>query len=157
MPTTSAGILPFRGPTPGGMEVLLVHPGGPFWKDKDEHAWSIAKGEYGSEEDPLAAAEREFAEEMGVPAPPGDRIDLGEIRQGSGKIVRAWAVDAGAVELEYVASNLFELEWPPRSGRIRQFPEVDRAEWTTVPVARTRLVKAQVALLDRLVARTGDR
>jgi len=139
------------------MEVLLVHPGGPFWKDKDEHAWSIAKGEYGSEEDPLAAAEREFAEEMGVPAPPGDRIDLGEIRQGGGKIVRAWAVEAGDVDLEYVASNLFELEWPPRSGTIRQFPEVDRAEWTTVRLARIRLVKAQVALLDRLIAVAGDR
>jgi predicted NUDIX family NTP pyrophosphohydrolase len=136
---------------------MLVHPGGPFWKNKDEHAWSIAKGEYRGDENPLAAAEREFAEEMGVPAPPGDRIDLGEIRQGGGKIVRAWAVEAGDVDLEYVASNLFELEWPPRSGTIRQFPEVDRAEWTTVRLARIRLVKAQVSLLDRLIAVAGDR
>jgi predicted NUDIX family NTP pyrophosphohydrolase len=148
---TSAGILPYRRDPGGAIEVVLVHPGGPFWQDKDEHAWSVAKGEYGAGEEPLDAAEREFAEELGFPAPPGPRLDLGEVRQSSGKVVRVWAVRADDLSLGAVASNEFELEWPPRSGTMRSFPEVDRAEWMDLAVARLRVVRAQEAFLDRLV------
>lgn len=149
---TSAGILPYRVAPDGGIEVLLVHPGGPFWKDRDEHAWSVAKGEHGPDEDPLVAAEREFAEEVGAPAPPGLRIDLGTVRQGSGKTVHVWALLAEDLPLEGLASNEFDLEWPPNSGIIRSFPEVDRAEWMPLDRARPRLVRAQEAFLDRLIS-----
>jgi predicted NUDIX family NTP pyrophosphohydrolase len=155
MPKTSAGLLPFRATPDGSLEVLLVHPGGPFWKDKDDHAWSVAKGEHGPDEDALAAAEREFAEETGWPAPPGDRLDLGEVHQSSGKVVRAWAVEGADLSIECVVSNRFELEWPPRSGVMCSFPEVDRAEWTDLATARIRLVRAQVVFLDRLLERVG--
>lgn len=150
MAKTSAGILPFRFGSDGELEVLVVHPGGPFWKDKDAHAWSVAKGEHGTDEEPLAAAEREFAEELGFPAPAGPRLDLGEVRQGGGKVVRAWGVEAGDLPDGAVASNTFEMEWPPRSGTVQVFPEIDRAQWMTAPDARLRLVRAQVAFLDRL-------
>jgi predicted NUDIX family NTP pyrophosphohydrolase len=151
MPKTSAGILPFRSGPDGGLEVLLVHPGGPFWKDKDAHAWSVAKGEHGPDEEPMAAADREFAEEVGAPAPVGPRLDLGVVRQSSGKVVHVWAVRAGHLPEGSVVSNTFEMEWPPRSGIMRSFPEVDRVEWTALPEARRRLVRAQVAFIDRLV------
>ncbi len=154
---TSAGILPFRRSSAGAIEVLIVHPGGPFWSGKDEHAWSVAKGEFDGDENALVAAEREFEEEIGAPAPEGERLDLGEIRQSGGKLVHVWAVDVGAQVLEFVASNQFELEWPPRSGRTRHFPEVDRAEWMGLTRARTRLVTSQAAFLDRLVDLVEDR
>ena len=125
--------------------------GGPFWAKKDAGAWSIPKGEYGPDEDPLAAARREFAEELGSPAPEGvPYLPLGEVRQKNGKVVTAWAV-AGDLDVTTVVSNTFELEWPPRSGRIQEFPEVDRAAWFDLDTARTKLVAAQAGFLDRLI------
>jgi predicted NUDIX family NTP pyrophosphohydrolase len=155
MPTRSAGILPYRRRADRGIEVLLVHPGGPFWSGKDDHAWSVAKGEYTEDESPEHAAEREFAEELGMPAPPGPRVDLGEVRQRAGKLVRVWAVEVDDLPVSDVTSNTFEMEWPPRSGRLQSFPEVDRAEWVSLGAARVRLVRAQVDFLDRLVASVG--
>lgn len=147
-PGQSAGILLHRG-WGDGLEVLLVHPGGPMWARRDAGAWSIPKGEYAAGEDPLAAARREFEEELGAPAPAGAAADLGEIRQRAGKRVRGWAVpgdlDAGAI-----VSNTCQVEWPPRSGRLIEIPEVDRAEWFTLDVAREKINPGQVALLDRL-------
>ena len=151
MPKYSAGLLPFRLGTDGSLEIFVVHPGGPFWATKDDHAWSLAKGEYPEGADPLAAAEREFAEEVGVPAPDGARIDLGEVRQASGKRIRAWAIGAPDFSVRQVVSNEFEMEWPPRSGRLASFPEVDRAEWMTAELGRRKLVKGQVAFIDRLL------
>jgi predicted NUDIX family NTP pyrophosphohydrolase len=130
-------------------EVLLVHPGGPAWAKRDSGAWSIPKGEYDSGEDPLAAARREFEEELGTAPPEGPADDLGEIRQKAGKRVRAWAL-AGDLDVTAVHSNTFELEWPPRSGTMIEIPEVDRAEWFALDVAREKINPAQVALLDRL-------
>jgi predicted NUDIX family NTP pyrophosphohydrolase len=146
----SAGILPFRIPGSGPVEVLLVHPGGPFWAAKDEGAWSLPKGEYdpATEEAPVAA-EREFAEELGVAPPEGRRLELGEVRQPGGKRVVAWALRCD-VDATAVVSNTFEMEWPPRSGTTATFPEVDRAEWFPLPRARTKLLKGQVPFLDRL-------
>ncbi len=155
MPKTSAGLLPFRDAPDGSVEVLLVHPGGPFWRKRDDQAWSVAKGEYEPDEDALVAAEREFAEETGWPVPAGDRLDLGEVHQSGGKIVRVWAVDGADLPTEGLVSNRFELEWPPRSGVMCSFPEVDRAEWTDIATARTRLIRAQVVLLDRLLDRVS--
>jgi predicted NUDIX family NTP pyrophosphohydrolase len=156
MPKLSAGLVAYR-TRQGHLEVLLVHPGGPFWQHKDAHAWSIPKGECNEDADPAQEAEREFHEELGVEAPDGPRIDLGVIKQASGKVVRAWAVDGSALDLEErgVHSTEFEMEWPPRSGRMQKFPEVDRAEWMTLDVARGRVVKAQAALFDRLVEAMG--
>ncbi len=133
-----------------------MHPGGPFWATKDAGAWSVVKGEYADGEEASAAAEREFAEEVGVPAPPGPRIDLGQVKQASGKLVRVWAVEAPDFEVDQVASNRVEMEWPPRSGRRQSFPEVDRAEWMSAETARVRLIRAQVAFVDRLADRLGD-
>jgi predicted NUDIX family NTP pyrophosphohydrolase len=147
----SAGILPYRVLSDGSIEVLLVHPGGPFWRERDEHAWSVAKGEYQPGEDPEHAAVREFTEELGCGVPEGVRSDLGEIRQSSGKRVRVWAVNADDLSIGTVDSNDFELEWPPGSGRMQSFPEVDRAEWMTLEVARWRLVRGQGEFLDRLL------
>jgi predicted NUDIX family NTP pyrophosphohydrolase len=129
--------------------VLIAHMGGPLWARREEGAWSIVKGEYEEPEQPLAAAQREFEEETGVAAPASAARELGEVRQSGGKRVAAWAVEA---ELDAAAmrSNTFELEWPPHSGRVQEFPEVDRFEWCELAVARTRLVKAQRELLDRL-------
>jgi predicted NUDIX family NTP pyrophosphohydrolase len=131
------------------LEVLLVHPGGPMWARRDIGAWSIPKGEYDPEEEPLAAARREFEEELGTAPPEGPVDDLGEIRQKSGKRVRAWAL-AGDLDAEQVRSNTFEFEWPPRSGKTIEIPEVDRAEWFGLEVAREKINPAQVALLERL-------
>ena len=132
--------------------MLLVHPGGPFWARRDLGAWSIPKGEYEPEEDPLAAARREFQEELGVAAPGGPGRELGEIRQKGGKAVRAWAFE-GDLDPTQVVSNTFPLEWPPRSGRSIQVPEIDRAQWFTLEEARERINPAQVELLERLAAR----
>jgi predicted NUDIX family NTP pyrophosphohydrolase len=139
----------------GSLLVFLVHPGGPFWKNKDEHAWSIPKGEYEPDEDAPATAEREFVEELGLPVPEGPRVELGMVRQSGGKEVTAWAVRADDLSGENIVSNEFEMEWPPRSGKLARFPEVDRARWMTVPEARLRLVGAQVELLDRLMTALG--
>ena len=123
MPKLSAGILPYRIADDGSLSVLLVHPGGPFWKNKDEHAWSIPKGEYGPDENPEEAAAREFTEELGLPVPEGPWLDLGTIRQSGGKHVRAWAVTVGQIcLLEGMVSNRFEMEWPPRSGQDAGLP-----------------------------------
>jgi predicted NUDIX family NTP pyrophosphohydrolase len=149
MPKTSAALLVYRR-RGDAVEVLLVHPGGPFWAKKDDGAWSLPKGEYSDGEDPLAAARREFAEELGQPAPAGETIDLGEVKQAGGKRVRCFAV-AGDLDVTAVVSNEFELEWPPKSGQRAVFPEVDRAEWVTVDEARTKLLGGQVPLLDRLL------
>ena len=147
---TSAGILLWRR-REEALEVLLAHMGGPFWARKDTGAWSIPKGEYGPDEDPLEAARREFAEELGSRAPDGaSYVPLGEVRQKNGKVVTAWAV-AGDLDLTTVVSNTFDLEWPPRSGRMQQFPEVDRAAWFDLVTARTKLVAAQAGFLDRLI------
>ena len=139
----------------GEIEVLLVHPGGPFWARKDAHAWSIPKGEYEQGEDAEAAALREFEEELGSPPPEGPRVFLGEFGQSSRKRISAWAL-AGDFDTGRVVSNTFELEWPPRSGRIREFPEVDRAAWWTIDAARTKLHKGQEPLLDALTAALGQ-
>jgi predicted NUDIX family NTP pyrophosphohydrolase len=138
----------------GVLEVLLVHPGGPLWAKRDAGAWSIPKGEYDTAEEPLVAARREFEEELGSPPPPGEPTDLGEIRQKSGKRVRGWAL-AGDLDPDGIESNLFTLEWPPRSGRRQEFPEVDRAQWFGLIEARTKINPAQEALLDRLEQELG--
>jgi predicted NUDIX family NTP pyrophosphohydrolase len=144
----SAGLLLYRGQD-DGVEVLLVHPGGPLWARRDAGAWSIPKGEYPDGEDPLDAARREFEEELGSAPPAGEAADLGEIRQKSGKRVRGWAL-AGDLDATRITSNTFELEWPPRSGRLLEVPEVDRAEWFGLDSAREKINPAQVPLLDRL-------
>jgi predicted NUDIX family NTP pyrophosphohydrolase len=148
VPRRSAGILLHRRGQ-AGLEVLLVHPGGPFWAKKDAGAWSIPKGEHDDTEDAQACALREFAEETGSAPTPGELTDLGEVRQKSGKVVRAWAL-AGDLDPETVRSNSFELEWPPRSGRRQAFPEVDRAGWFGLEEAREKINPAQAAFLDRL-------
>lgn len=149
MPRTSAGILLHRD-GPDGPEVLLGHMGGPFWARKDDHAWSIFKGEYDPEtEDPWDAAVREFREETGLDLPTGDPADLGEIRQ-SGKRVTGYAV-RGDLDPTTIVPGTFEMEWPPRSGRTAAFPEIDRAAWFPIDAARAKLVKGQVAFLDRLL------
>jgi predicted NUDIX family NTP pyrophosphohydrolase len=136
--------------------VLLVHPGGPLWARRDRGAWSIPKGEYEPGEDPLAAARREFAEELGVAPPQGPVVDLGEVRQKGGKIVSAWAL-AGDLDVTDITSNTVEVEWPPRSGKMLEIPEVDRAEWFSLPAAREKINPAQAELLDRLGGVPGAR
>jgi len=156
---SSAGLLLYRksaaaaaaAAAAGDIEVLIVHPGGPFWAKKDDGAWSIPKGEHGPGEDPLECARREFEEELGFVAPEGPLTDLGEITQRGGKRVRAWALE-GDLDVSQIHSNTFEMEWPPRSGRRTSFPEVDTAEWVTLDHARRKLVAAQAEFLDRLAA-----
>jgi predicted NUDIX family NTP pyrophosphohydrolase len=143
---TSAGILLYR--DRDQPEVFLVHPGGPFWAKKDLGAWSIPKGEFTDEEDPLTAARREFTEETGFPID-GHFRPLQPLKQSSGKIIYAWAVE-GDCDAEAVKSNLFTMEWPPKSGRMQQFPEVDRAAWFRLSEARERIVKGQLGFLDQL-------
>ncbi len=149
MPKRSAGLLLFK-KSPLGLEVFLVHPGGPFWKNKDPGAWSIPKGEYESGEDPFAAALREFEEETGFRLQPAGAIPLGELKQPGGKIVAAWALEQD-IDASLIKSNTFELEWPPKSGRLQQFPEVDRAEWFALSAAREKLLKGQLEFLARLI------
>jgi predicted NUDIX family NTP pyrophosphohydrolase len=145
----SAGILLHRH-REDRLEVLLVHMGGPLWARKDDGAWSIPKGEYTEAEDPLDAARREFAEELGVPVPDGRSTALGEVKQSGGKVVTAWAVEAD-LDVSAVVSNTFTMEWPRGSGRLADFPEIDRAEWCSIDTARRLLVRAQVEFLDRLL------
>jgi predicted NUDIX family NTP pyrophosphohydrolase len=152
MPKQSAGLLLYRRGG-AGIEVLLVHPGGPFWAKKDAGAWSIPKGEVEPGEEALEVALREFEEEVGVP-PPIVRealVDLGTIRQKAGKIVAAWCAE-GDFDPSGFRSNTFSLEWPPRSGQLKEFPEVDRACWYGVAEARVKLLEAQAELIDRLEA-----
>jgi len=147
MATTSAGIVAFRRKQ-GVIEVLLVHPGGPFWRNKDEGAWSIPKGEYGAGENPEIVARREFREELGIELTK-KLYPLGEVRQRGGKLVTAFAVETD-LDAARIQSNTFEIEWPPRSGRREKFPEVDRAAWFELASARVKINDAQRALLDRL-------
>ncbi len=155
MPKQSAGILLYR-VRGGAVEVLLVHPGGPFWAKKDLGAWSIPKGEYEQGDDPLRTALREFEEETGQEPPGGDLLELGAVRQRSGKVLTAWAA-VGDLDTAAVASNTFTMEWPPRSGNLREFPEVDRAGWFDPETAREKLVGGQAELVDRLLAVLADR
>jgi predicted NUDIX family NTP pyrophosphohydrolase len=154
MARRSAGILLYRR-CGDGVEVLLVHPGGPLWARRDAGAWSIPKGEYTEGEDPLAAALREFEEETGQRPPEAKMVALGEVRQRGGKVVSAWAAP-GDLDPAAVTSNTFSMEWPPRSGRWREFPEVDRAGWFDPATAREKLLAAQAGLVDRLLAALGD-
>ncbi|MEZ0340989.1 NUDIX domain-containing protein [Mycobacterium sp. pV006] len=154
MAKLSAGLLLHRD-SDGVLEVLIAHPGGPFWARKDDGAWSIPKGEYTDGDDPWAVAQREFEEELGKPAPAGPRIDLGSLRQPGGKIVTAFAVRAD-LDLDGTFSNTFTLEWPRGSGKFVEFPEVDRVAWCDVETARVKLLKGQRPLLDRLEAALSD-
>lgn len=146
MPKQSAGLLMFRSNT--ALEILFVHPGGPFWAKKDLGAWTIPKGEYADGEEPLAAARREFEEETGF-SPDGEFIDLGAIKQAGGKIVRVWAVE-GDCDPAALVSNRFQMEWPPRSGRLAEFPEVDRAAWFSLAEAKERILASQQPILNLL-------
>ena len=146
----SAGILLYR-KRENGIEVLLVHPGGPFWAKKDDGAWSIPKGEYLEGEDPLSVAKREFCEETGA-ALSGTCLELAPAKQPGGKIIRAWAVE-GELDAESIRSNTFPMEWPPKSGRVRDFPEIDRALWCGLAVARQKLLQGQRVFLEELEQR----
>jgi len=147
MAKKSAGLLMFRSRR-GVLEVFLVHPGGPFWEKKDEGSWSIPKGEYETGEDPFEVAKREFREETGC-EPAGEFIPLASRKQPSGKVIAAWALE-GDCDALTIKSNTFSLEWPPRSGRQQEFPEVDRAGWFTLPVGREKILKGQAGFLDEL-------
>ncbi|MDD7812486.1 NUDIX domain-containing protein [Mycobacterium sp. CSUR Q5927] len=151
MAKRSAGLLLYRSGPDGAVEVLIAHPGGPFWSRRDDGAWSIPKGEQPDGEDPWVTARREFVEELGLDPPEGERLELGVVRQAGGKVVTAFAV-RGDLDVADARSNTFELEWPPRSGKLREFPEVDRVGWFTVAQARTKLLAGQRPLLDRLLA-----
>ncbi len=153
MPTASAGILVYRW-QPAGLEVFLVHPGGPFWAKKDIGAWSIPKGEFGGDEDALDAARREFTEETGQ-AIGGDFLPLTPAKQPSRKIVHAFAVE-GDVDADDVVSNEFEMEWPPRSGTMQRFPEIDRGAWFGIEEAKTKINAGQVPFLDELMQLLGQ-
>lgn len=153
MPSRSAGLLLYRF-RETAVEVLIAHPGGPYWARRDDGVWSIPKGEYAAGEDPWAAARREFAEEVGVAAPDGPLIELGELKQPGGKRVTAFAV-LGDLDVTGAQSNTFELEWPPHSGQLREFAEVDRVGWFTAAQARTKLLAGQRPFLDRLLAHPG--
>jgi len=156
MPSRSAGILLYRH-REDAIEVLLVHPGGPFWAKRDPGAWSVPKGEFGPDEQPEAAARREFAEELGIELL-GTLLALGEVRQKAGKQVVGFAVE-GDLDVTAIRSNNFEIEWPPRSGRMQSFPEIDRAAWFTLAEAREKIIPGQLPFLgrlERLRARQAD-
>jgi predicted NUDIX family NTP pyrophosphohydrolase len=155
MAKRSSGILLYRRTAAGALEVLLVHPGGPFWAKKDLGAWSIPKGEHEEDEDAQACAIREFTEETGSAPNPGELTDLGTVKLKSRKVIQAWALE-GDLDATRVTSNTFSLEWPPRSGRFQDFPEVDRAEWFGLEEAAERMNPAQAAFLDRLRNRFGS-
>lgn len=147
----SAGLLLFRRKE-GSLEVFLVHMGGPFWQHKDQGAWSIPKGEFAEDEAPLEAAKREFQEETGLTAPAGGFLELQPVKQSSGKVVSAWAVE-GDCDAANVKSNTFTMEWPKGSGKIREFPEIDKAGWFAIEQARGKILKGQVKLLDELAGK----
>ncbi|HEX3873077.1 MAG TPA: NUDIX domain-containing protein [Solirubrobacteraceae bacterium] len=148
MPRRSAGILLYRS-THGRLEVLLVHPGGPFYSRKDLGTWGIPKGEYEPDEEPRACAIREFEEELGQSPPAGTMLELGEIRQRNGKIVTAWGLE-GDLDADAIHSNTFTAQWPPGSGQMREFPEIDRAAWLTLGAAAEKIIETQQPLVDRL-------
>jgi predicted NUDIX family NTP pyrophosphohydrolase len=150
MGARSAGLLLYRMSPEGVVEVLIAHPGGPFWARKDDAAWSIPKGEYLPDEDALVAAYREFEEEVGLAAPDGAAVFLGERRQPGGKQVSVWGLE-GDLDVTRASSNTFELEWPRGSGTLREFPEVDRVEWVPLDRARRKLLKGQVPFLEALL------
>ncbi|MGV0809369.1 NUDIX domain-containing protein [Mycolicibacterium setense] len=150
MAKLSAGVLLYR-LNGTDVEVLIAHPGGPFWARKDAGAWSVPKGEYADGEDPWLAAQREFTEELGAPPPPGPRIDLLPVRQAGGKVVTAFAV-RGDFDAAAAVSNTFTVELPKGSGRLVEFPEIDRVAWVSVAVARAKLLSGQRPLLDQLMA-----
>jgi predicted NUDIX family NTP pyrophosphohydrolase len=152
MPKLSAGILLYK-KTSGKLEVFLVHPGGPFWAKKDEGSWSVPKGEYLEGDDAWQAAQREFREETGFEAPAGELIELGEVKYNN-KLLVVWAME-GSVDARRVKSNTFTMEWPPKTGRKQDFPEVDRAGWFMPAYATRKLVKGQVELIDRLLLKLG--
>jgi predicted NUDIX family NTP pyrophosphohydrolase len=156
LPRKSAGLLLFRNATGalGSIEVLLAHPGGPYWAKKDDGAWSIPKGEIADDEEPLAAARREFEEEMGHPAD-GEFLPLEPLKQPSGKLVLAWAVGCD-FDPSTLESNMFSMEWPPKSGLQAQFPEVDRARWFPIDVAKQKILKGQAPFIDQLLAKVKD-
>jgi len=154
MPKPSAGILMYRY-AGDDLEVLIVHPGGPTWKNRDVGAWSIPKGEFDTGEDVLKTALREFHEELGIRLS-GEFVQLKPVRQKSGKIVHAYATE-GDLDTETIESNTFRTEWPPKSGKMQEFPEVDRAIWCDIETAREKLIPAQTAFLDELVERFGKR
>ena len=154
MAKRSAGILLFRG-RGAQLRLLLVHPGGPFWTKKDLGAWSIPKGEHKEGDVPLAVARREFDEELGAQAPAGDAIELGELVQPSRKVITAFALE-GEFNPSGLKSNRFEMEWPPKSGRLQSFPEVDRAQWFTLDEAREKILPGQRPFIDRLLERLGQ-
>lgn len=154
MTVLSAGLLLYRWSATSDAEVWIAHMGGPFWAHTDAGAWSIPKGEYLEDEDPLAAAKREFAEEMGIPAPSADYLRLGAFRQSSGKVITVFTAESD-FDPEHIVSNTFPLEWPKGTGTVRNYPEVDNAAWVTVPEARTRLVRGQLPILDGLIQLLG--
>lgn len=151
MPRTSAGLLVYRRKHGGELEVLVVHPGGPYWTRRDTGWWTIPKGEIAPEEEPIDAARREFEEELGLASPEGPAVPLGAVVQAGGKRVVVFAI-AGETDVSALSPGTFELEWPPRSGRRQRFPEIDRAEWCPLADARRKLLAAQAPLLTRLVA-----
>jgi len=154
MAKQSAGIFVYRkGDT--GYEVLIVHPGGPFWAKKDDGSWSIPKGEFEDPEQSLAAAKREFQEETNLAPPAGEYKNLGEAKQSSGKIVHAFAIEAD-VNLEHFKSNMFDMEWPPKSGKKQEFPENDKAAWVSLTTARQKVAKGQVAIIEKLAEQLGQ-
>lgn len=150
MKKLSAGLLMYRW-RDTTLEVFIVHPGGPFWAKKDDGAWSIPKGEYTEGDDPLATARREFTEETGF-TPDGVLIPLSDIKQPSGKVVKVWALE-GDCDASQCQSNMFSMEWPPKSGQMQEFPEVDRAAWFPIEVARNKLLKGHLGFLDQLAAK----
>jgi predicted NUDIX family NTP pyrophosphohydrolase len=152
MSVQSAGVLLFKY-TDGALRVMLVHPGGPFWANKDEGAWSIPKGLVEANEEPLIAAQREFKEETGFEAA-GGFIELGATRQPSGKIIHAWAVNQD-LDISKIVSNTFTLEWPRNSGKLHHFPEIDRGGWFSIPEARIKIQKGQAGFIDALIAKLG--
>lgn len=152
MPKQAAGILLYRRGS-AGLQVLLAHPGGPLWARKDAGSWTLPKGQFTEGELPLDAAKREFEEEMGSPAA-GDFQPLGTVKQPSGKVIHAWTAESN-FDVTTVKSNLFSLEWPPKSGRHGEFPEVDRAAWFSIDEARVRILKGQAPFLERLLALLG--
>jgi len=155
MTVRSAGILLYRRGRGSQLELWIAHMGGPFWAGKDARAWSLPKGEYLEDEDPLMAAHREFAEEMGSPAPAADYFHLGAFRQPSGKIITVFAAESD-FQPERIVSNTFALEWPKGSGTVRNFPEIDDAAWVDEAVARGKLVKGQLPILDELIRHLGE-
>jgi predicted NUDIX family NTP pyrophosphohydrolase len=147
MPKTSAGILVYKN-IQDGIAILLVHPGGPFWAKKDLNSWSVPKGEFNEPEDPFDAAKREFSEETGY-LPEGEFIRLETVKQPGGKIVHTWAVK-GDFDVSVLKSNQFSIEWPPKSGKFKEFPEIDRAEWFTVETAKMKIIKGQIPIIESL-------